>query len=355
VQFAISMMDLTRIQVAEEEEIAKQQAHNAYMRSLDIRTAWVHEIYHSIQETFILMMSIILVVGGGYAAIGHALSMGDLFTFYLVFMFARRYMFQLIGFTPTVIHGNEALERVYEIVAVDAKNPYSGKKLPGAGSTISLEDVSFAYDSNPLLEELNFTIHEAEFVALQGDNGSGKTTLLHMILGFYRPNSGVISFGGIPYEELDIQALRKEFGVVLQESPVFRGTIRENIMYGRKDADPAAFDEALRLSGVIDFVNEQPKGLKTEIGDRGVMLSGGQRQRIAIARALLTRPKVLILDEPTNHLDKSTVHALLDNLRNLNYKPTIIVISHLDALAQKADRILRIEEGKVLEITPARA
>jgi ABC-type bacteriocin/lantibiotic exporter with double-glycine peptidase domain len=269
-------------------------------------------------------------------------------------MFARRYMFQLIGFTPTVIHGNEALERVYEIVSVDEKVPYSGTRPPGPQSEITVENASFSYSDEPLLEELNFEIHPGEFVALQGDNGSGKTTLLHLILGFYRPDEGQLYFGGIPYEELDIRELRRQFGVVLQESPVFRGTIKENILYGRKDVASSAFDEALRLSGLIGFIEDFPRGLNTEVGDRGIMLSGGQRQRIAIARALVTRPRVLILDEPTNHLDRSTVHTLLDNLRNLDYKPAIIVISHLDQFAQKADRILRIEEGKVMEITPVK-
>ena len=105
----------------------------------------------------------------------------------------------------------------------------------------------------------------------------------------------------------------------------------------------------------MDFVNELPKGMKTEVGDRGLLLSGGQRQRIAIARALVTRPKVLILDEPTNHLDKTTVSSLLDNLRSLSYKPTVIVISHLDQFAVKADRVLRIEDGRVLEVEHVRA
>jgi ABC-type bacteriocin/lantibiotic exporter with double-glycine peptidase domain len=354
VHFAISMMDLTRIQVAEEEEIAKQGEHNAYMRSLDIRTSWLHEIYNSVQETFIMMMSVVLVVGGGLAAIGNALSIGDLFTFYMVFMFTRRYMFQIIGFGPTVINGNEALERVYEIVSVDEKNPYSGTQLPGPGSEIVVDNVSFSYSDEPLLEELNFVLRKGEFIALQGDNGSGKTTLLHMILGFYRPDEGQLTFGGIPYEELNIQELRRQFGVVLQESPVFRGTIKENILYGRKEVDPGAFEEALRLSGMSEFVSGLPKRLNTEVGDRGLLLSGGQRQRIAIARALVTRPKVLILDEPTNHLDKTTVEALLDNLRNLSYKPTIIVITHLDQFVRKADHVMRIVDGRVLEVVRER-
>jgi ABC-type multidrug transport system fused ATPase/permease subunit len=350
INFAISMMDLTRTQSAEGEEIAKQEKQNAYLRSLDIRTNWLTEIYISIQEMFIMMMTVLLLVGGGLAAIGSTLTLGDLFTFYVVFMFARRYLFQLLGFTPTVIHGTEALERVYEIVSVDERNPYSGNQKPGPGRRIAVEDVSFSYSEEPLLEHVNFALEEGEFVLLQGDNGSGKTTLINMILGFYQPHEGLVTFGGVPYEELDIQELRRQFGVVMQESPVFRGSIRENIMYGRKDVSPEAFDEALRLSGLTDFVNELDQGLSTEVGDRGILLSGGQRQRIAIARALVTSPKLLILDEPTNHLDRATVESLLDNLRNLSYKPTLVVISHLDLFMQKADRLLRVEDGGVLEI-----
>lgn len=354
VNFAISMMDLTRTQSAESEEIAKQVRHNAHLRTLDIRTNWLNEVYHSLQEMFIMLMTIVLLVGGGLAAIGSSLTLGDLFTFYVVFMFARRYLFQLIGFTPTVIHGNEALDRIYEIVSVDEKNPYSGSLAPGPGSRIEVRDVYFSYTKDPLLEDINCSIDEGEFVLLQGDNGSGKTTLIQLVLGFYRPDAGTLTFGGVPYEDLDIQQLRRQFGVVLQESPVFRGTIRQNIMYGRTDVSDEAFEEALKLSGVYDFVNGFPKGLQTEVGDRGVLLSGGQRQRIALARALVTRPKVLILDEPTNHLDRSTVDALLDNLRTLSYRPTIIVISHLDLFLSKADRVLRIEEGEVTEIEPLR-
>lgn len=352
VNFALSMMDLTRTQAAEDEEISKQVQYNAELRVLDIRTNWLSEIYQSLQEMFIMLMTIVLLVGGGLAAIGSSLTLGDLFTFYVVFMFSRRYLFQLIGFAPTFILGNEALDRVYEIVSVDEKNPYSGAQAPGPGSTISVRQVSFSYTKEPLLEDIDFTLPEGEFVLLQGDNGSGKTTLIQMILGFYRPDTGVIKFGDVPYEDLNIQQLRKQFGVVLQESPVFRGTIRQNILYGRTNVSDEALSEALRISGVIDFTADLPKGLQTEIGDRGILLSGGQRQRIALARALVTRPKVLILDEPTNHLDKTTVDALLDNLRQLAYKPTIIVISHLDLFVRKADRVLRIDEGRVSEAAP---
>ncbi|MDX1406823.1 MAG: ABC transporter ATP-binding protein, partial [Saprospiraceae bacterium] len=291
INFALNMMDLTRIQVAEDTEIERQVGHNAYLRTLEIRTAWLNEVFRTIQETLIMIATIILLVGGGLAAIKGSLSFGDLFTFYVVFMFCRRYIFQLFGFIPSIVNGDEALDRVWDIVSVDQDRPYQGNLAPTGGGSITLRDVYFSYGQEPLLDGINLEIREGEFVALQGDNGSGKTTLLYLILGFYRPHAGDILFGGISYEDLDIKAMRRQFGVVLQESPIFRGTIYENIMYGRVDVPEAQFQQACEISGVNEFVPVLKKGLQTQVGDSGLLLSGGQRQRIAIARALVTKPK----------------------------------------------------------------
>ena len=349
INFALQMMDLTRIQVAEDEEIAKQESHNAFLRSLDIRSAWLNEIFKTIQDTLIMLMTVVLLVGGGMAAVGETISLGDLFTFYVVFMFMRKYLFQMFNFFPQLINGNEALERVYEIVAVDDDRPYSGSVVPESGFGIEVSNVQFSYGQEPLLEDVNFKIEEGEFIALQGANGSGKTTLLFMILGFYRPDDGMLSFGGISYDELDIKSMRQEFGVVLQESPIFRGTIKQNILYGRHDVDDSAFEDACRISGVDQFVLPLPESYDTEVGDRGGLLSGGQRQRIAIARALVTRPRILVLDEPTNHLDQQAIRSLLRHLHQFDYKPTVIMISHTPEFVSHADRILRVENGTVIE------
>ena len=297
-----------------------------------------------------MIITIVLLVGGGMAAINEALSIGDLFTFYVVFMFTRRYIFQLFNFVPSLINGNEALERVYEIASVDADRPYHGTKLPSGDGSIDVLNCSFSYGDESLLEDVTLKIKPGEFVALQGDNGSGKTTLLYIILGFYKPHTGEARFGGIPYEELDIKAMRQQIGVVLQESPIFRGTIRENIMYGRQNVKDEEFRRACAISGVDAFVTDIRGGYDAEVGDSGLMLSGGQRQRIAIARALVTKPKVLILDEPTNHLDKAAVSSLLDHLNSLEYHPTIIMISHIDAFVARTDRVLRVDEGRVVQL-----
>lgn len=349
INFALQMMDLTRIQVAEDEEIARQETHNAYLRTLDIRSAWLNEVFKTIQDTLLMVMTVILLVGGGMAAIGQAISLGDLFTFYVVFMFMRKYLFQIFSFFPSLINGNEALERVYEIVAVDEDKPYTGSRLPSGKADIVVSDVYFSYTADPLLENVNLTIKEGEFIALQGDNGSGKTTLLYMILGFYKPDAGTLTYGGIPYEELDIRAMRQQYGVVLQESPIFRGSIKQNILYGRKGVTDEDFEKACVIAGVDTFVSSLPDKYETEVGDRGTLFSGGQRQRIAIARALVTRPKVLVLDEPTNHLDQQAVKSLLDHLKHLDYTPTVIMISHIAEFVSRADRIVRVQNGMVVE------
>jgi ABC-type bacteriocin/lantibiotic exporter with double-glycine peptidase domain len=349
INFTLEMMDLTRIQVAEDQEISKQLNQNAYLRTLDFKTAWLNEVFRTIQETLIMVMTVVLLVGGGMATVSNSISIGDLFTFYVVFMFNRRYVLQIFNFIPSLINGNEGLERIYEIVSVGDDRPYSGNVTPSGKADIEVRDVSFSYTDDALLQNINLHIKEGEFVALQGDNGSGKTTLLYLILGFYKPQSGQVLYGGVSHDELDIKAMRKEFGVVLQESPIFRGSIRENIIYGRTDIDNEAYDEACRLAGIDMFTKDLPDGLNTEVGDRGLMLSGGQRQRIAVARALLTRPKVLVLDEPTNHLDKQIVNSLLDSLQTLSYKPTIIMISHVDEFVARSNRVIRVDADGVSE------
>jgi ATP-binding cassette, subfamily B, bacterial len=349
INFTLEMMDLTRIQVAEDQEITKQLNQNAYLRALDFKTAWLNEVFRTIQDTLIMIMTVVLLVGGGMAAINDSISLGDLFTFYVVFMFNRKYLIQVFNFVPTLISGNEGLERIYEIVSVGDDRPYLGKTQPSGKSDIVVENISFSYTNDPLLENISIHINEGEFVALQGDNGSGKTTLLYLILGFYRPHKGQISYGGIPHDQIDIKSMRKEFGVVLQESPIFRGTILENIIYGRTDIQEDAYHEACTLAGIDLFTKDLPDGINTEVGDRGLLLSGGQRQRIAVARALLTQPKVLVLDEPTNHLDKYIVNSLLDSLQQLSYKPTIIMISHIDEFVSRTNRVIRVDTDGVTE------
>jgi len=350
--YALKMMDPTRIQGAENQEIDVQTKHNDMLQTLDFETAWLNQSFRTIQDTTLALITLVLLVGGGMAAINQSVSLGDLFTFYVVFMFARKYILDIFNFIPSYINGNEALERIYEIVGVEEAKPYSGSVQEVENYDLGLQQVSFSYDEEPLLENIDMTIREGEFVVFEGENGTGKTTLIYLILGFYRPHDGALTLGGIPYDQLDITEMRRQFGVVLQESPLFRGSIQDNITYGRIDIDDEAVHDAIRLSGVDRFVHALPEGLNTEVGDEGMLLSGGQRQRIAIARALCANPKVLILDEPTNHLDKRTVTDLIKILKSLPHSPTIIMINHMDQFTAHADKVIRLDQRGMLNVSP---
>ena len=171
-----------------------------------------------------------------------------------------------------------------------------------------------------------------------------------MILGFYRPTDGSISADGVSYQKLDMVHLRDAIGIVMQSPFLFSGTIRENITFGAVATTTEALLESSKFAGVNDFVQSLPHGYDTPVGEEGSLLSGGQCQKVAIARALLRRPKLLILDEPTNHLDNLSIQKLVSRLDLMDDKPAILIVSHDMSVVNHADVILRIENGKLIEL-----
>jgi ABC-type bacteriocin/lantibiotic exporter with double-glycine peptidase domain len=198
-----------------------------------------------------------------------------------------------------------------------------------------------------VLRIVNLTLEPKESVALIGPNGAGKSTLTHLILGFYRPQTGRVFIDEYPLEELDVTHLRRQIGVVTQQPIIFSGTIWENITYGTPQLSKAQVIKSAQLATAHEFIELLPEGYNTLVGENGMALSGGQRQRIAIARALLRKPNLLILDEPTNHMDLESVERLMLNLKFLEGAPTILIISHDFKIARKAQRIYFLEDGQI--------
>jgi ATP-binding cassette subfamily B protein len=181
-----------------------------------------------------------------------------------------------------------------------------------------------------------------------GPNGAGKTTMVSLILGLYRPQSGRLLADGVPYDELDMRALRASVGVVLQDPIIFSGTIAENIAYGRPAATPDDIRGAAQRATADAFIGKLPDGYDTEVGYDGCLLSGGQRQRISIARALMARPALLMFDEPTSHLDDVSIRTLLENLRRFPGAPTVLTISHDPEAASSAEVIYNLRDGRIM-------
>jgi len=193
------------------------------------------------------------------------------------------------------------------------------------------------------------TIEPGEVVAVLGRTGSGKSSLINLIPRFHDPQEGTISIDGVNTHDVTLASLRRQIGVVPQETFLFSDTVRHNLSYGRPDATQEDIEQAARAAQAHDFISELPKSYDTRIGERGVGLSGGQRQRVAVARALLTEPRILILDEPTSSVDAETEHELQLALEQLMADRTSLVIAHRLSTVKNADRVVVLREGLVVE------
>ena len=350
---ALEVLDLTHLQTATAEEAARQSAEVDRHRETSRRRVATGVVYTSIQQTLLAASAVLILVIGGAFVAEDALSTGDLVAFYVAVMMLRVSVNTLVMRYPQVLEGFDAARRIDALLGDPEEASYTGHEPAPAGGTFTFHDVAFGYGAEPLFEGVDLRIEPGQTVAFTGANGSGKTSLLYLLLGFYRPTGGHLEADGIPYDRLDVEDLRRGFGVVMQDAMLFAGSIRENLTYGSAHATEAEVAEAARLANAHDFIAALPQGYDTPVGEGGTFLSGGQRQRLALARALLRRPRVLVLDEPTNHLDQAAVAALLDRIRGLPGRPAIVLISHDPHAIEQADVVYRVEDHRVGELEPA--
>jgi len=250
-----------------------------------------------------------------------------------------------------------ATERLLELLGEESpiRSPATPLPLPprlAAGATVALDGVRFNYPSRPdiaALSNLSIQIAAGETVAIVGPSGSGKTTLFQLLLRFYDPQVGSITLDGVDIRQLDLHTLRDAIGIVPQDTIIFSNNAMENIRYGRADATDAEVMAAASLAAASEFIERLPDGYQSFLGERGVRLSGGQRQRIAIARALLKNPPLLLLDEATSALDAESERLVQTTLEAAMIGRTTLVIAHRLATVQRADRILVMEEGRIVE------
>ena len=229
-------------------------------------------------------------------------------------------------------------------------SPENGQTPDLSEAEIRYDHVAFSYDpAKPLLTDIDFTVPAGKMYAIVGPSGSGKSTVVNLIPRLYDVLGGAVSLGGVDVREMDLAYLRSNIGVVTQETYLFNGTIRENLLYAKEDATQEELEEACRIANIHDYISRQPDGYDTKVGNRGLKLSGGEKQRISIARVILKDPKILILDEATSALDSISEHAIQAALEHLMEGRTSIVIAHRLSTILKADKILVVQGGTIAE------
>jgi ATP-binding cassette, subfamily B, bacterial len=245
-----------------------------------------------------------------------------------------------------------SVDRVFELLAIKpaVEEKPNADILPTVSGKVEYRRVSFAYKPNePVLNNISLLAYPGEAIALVGTSGSGKTTFVNLLPRFYDPQSGDIFIDGVNIRDVTLNSLRRQIGIVPQETTMFSGTIAENIAFGQETFDMQAVENAAKIANAHQFISQMPDGYYTVVGERGVNLSGGQRQRIAIARAVLLDPRILILDEATSALDSESEALVQEALERLMEGRTVFVIAHRLSTVRKSDRILVLEKGQIVE------
>src|SRR5262245_24911383 len=305
---------------------------------------------------FIVFTSVVAILWiGSHDVLTGAITPGRLGQFVLYTAFAAAGLGQLSEVWGEVAAASGAAERLLEILHVQPEitAPAVPRALPQpARGDVTFENVSFVYPMRPevsAIDRVSFAVKAGEKVAIVGPSGAGKSTLFHLLLRFYDPTSGTISFDGVPVRQADPQGVRSHIALVPQESVVFAASARENIRFGRPDATDAEVERAADLAHASEFIRRLPEGFATPLGERGVTLSGGQRQRIAIARAILRDAPLLLLDEATSSLDAESETLVQTALEELMRHRTTLVIAHRLATVLSCDRILVLDQGRIVE------
>jgi ATP-binding cassette subfamily B protein len=316
-------------------------------------------------RSLLTMLAIVLVFGtivfvlwlGAHAVLAGNMTGGDLGQFILYASIVAGSIGALSEVMGEAQRAAGATERLLELLSArsEIQNPARPLPLPARaanGAALALSDVTFNYPSRPdsaALSHLSLSIAPGETVAVVGPSGAGKTTLFQLFLRFYDPQSGAITLDGVDIRDLDLHTLRGAVGIVPQDTVIFSADAMENIRYGRAGATDEEVIQAARMAAAHEFIERLPQGYKSFLGERGVRLSGGQRQRIAIARALLKNPPLLLLDEATSALDAESERLVQSALEAAMVGRTTVIIAHRLATVQRADRIIVMEDGRIVE------
>ncbi|HJF30154.1 MAG TPA: ABC transporter ATP-binding protein/permease [Sporosarcina psychrophila] len=351
IQQTLGEIRLMKASNAEMNEEAKGKAGIGKLLGFGLKEARITALIAPFMYLVVMVVIVMIIGYGGMRVANGTMSTGALVAFLL-------YLFQIIFpitsfamFFTQLQKAKGATERIIDILELPLEEGQDGLEIDIANKPIRVVDVSFAYEEGePVIGNVSFEAQPGEMIAFAGPSGGGKTTMFGLLERYYEPTAGEIRIGGTPIKELSMASWRSQIGYVSQESAMMAGTIRENLCYGLENSESIPDKrlwEVTEMAYADEFIKNFPKGLDTEVGERGVKLSGGQRQRIAIARAFLRDPKILMMDEATASLDSQSEGVVQDALTRLMEGRTTFVIAHRLSTIVDADKIIFIENGQV--------
>lgn len=335
----------------EEKETAQYIENNQKHSERDMETCMYFDTLFPVLSFVLKFGSYLILAFGNYMLFGGKLSVGELNQYTTYSNIVYEPLMQITQIPRVISNFITSLSKVLEIMEeepeiYDANMP-DHHKIKG---DVSIKNVYFGYDSyNPVLKDVSVEVKKGEMIGIVGHSGCGKTTLINMLMRLYDPNEGSISVDGVDLRDMSQESLRSQIGVVLQETHLFSGSVRDNIRYAKPYATNAEVIAAAKIANAHDFIMNLPEGYNTMVGEKGFSLSGGERQRIAIARALIHDPKILILDEATAALDAETEKLIQDAINKMCVGRTTFAIAHRLSTLRNADKILVLDRGRVKE------
>ena len=337
--------------VREKEEHARFNWVSDQLRHATLVVMRVWAIYSPSMSMFEAFGAVLVLGFGSHAVLTGAMQIGDLVAFLMLTAFLYDPISRLHQLNQLMQAGRAAGERVFEILDERVEPGWIDRKMSARiAGDIRYENVSFSYTEGlPALDRVSFHAAPGATVALVGATGAGKSTLVNLLVRFYEFTSGQIYIDGRPIREYALRSLREAIGVVTQESFLFNGSIRENLLMGKPDATDVELRRAVDAANAREFIERLPAGLESMVGERGVKLSVGEKQRVSIARALLKDPPILILDEATASVDTATERLIQEALERLMFNRTSIVIAHRLSTIVHADQILVLDHGRIIE------